>query len=227
MAGAFLAIVSGCGHPKSRSTNSAALLQLQAGDYLSSAYIAELTRTRSALAAGETGTLTSVSVTRTGSKISIIPGFNFHEAGEEFMVAEDGSISVDPNVTHTRKVSAEALNDHTLKFGYEDIPPASFALVKDEYAYVARIMIVGKYHDARGRIYEFADDGRAIFPERTFKYDIGLDHVLNPYDYYTESGKTWAFKRNNKELQIFATADTDDGFEQITSAKPSLVLQEQ
>ncbi len=202
-------------------------MQLQAGDYLSNAYIDELTSTRSALAADKTGTLTSVSVTQSGSSISIIPGFNFHEAGDEFLVGHDGSLSAaSPNPYNTHNLYAEAINGKTLRFGYEDIAPATFVLVKDEYAYVARIMIVGKYHDARGRIYEFTEDGRAIFPERTFKYDVGLDHVLNPYDYYSENGKTWAFLRKGGELQIFATADTEDGFEQITSTKPTLVLQE-
>lgn len=197
------------------------------GDYLASAYVDALKNTRSALAADKTGQMTEVSVTRKGSNVALIPGFNFHEAGEEFAVGKDGAISVDTKIFPNQKVSAEAVSDRILRFGYEDIAPANYVFVKDKYAFVAKIMIVGQYRDARGRTYEFKDDGWAVFPDRKFKYEIGLDHVLNNYDYYMENRNIWALRRNGKELQIFATADTDDGPEQITSTRATLALKEQ
>jgi hypothetical protein len=202
---------------------------MQEGDYLSRAYLNSLKSTRSPLEADKAGSLTMLRIARRNAQVSITPGFNFHESGDQYFVGTNGSVlPAKPDPYNTRNLYVAGVSDGTLKFGLDDSSPADYVFVGEEYAYVAQIVIAGKYHDSRNRSYEFTADGRAVFPERSFKYEIGLDHVLNPYDYYMENGRAlpWAFKRTGKELQIFATAETQDGFEEITSNRPMWILYE-
>jgi hypothetical protein len=123
------------------------------------------------------------------------------------------------------------LDDRTVRFGYGAFKPVTYAYVKDAAAYVAKAVLVGRYKDEHGRIYEFREDGWAVFPDRRFEFEIGLDHVLDSYDYFMDAGQdkkhlpwaAWAFRWNRDTLQIFRTKEVD-GFDQIIDARPLLVL---
>ena len=195
--------LTGCGSEsaKRRSANAHTLLRLKPGDYLSTAYIAELKSTRSAFAANKTGHLTEIKVLRSGSRLSLLPGFNFHESGTGFVVNNKGQlVEAESGGTNTQKPIAELLDENTLWFGEKNSKTATYTFVGDSASYVAQVMIVGIYHDARGRAYEFKHDGAAIFPDRTFKYDIGLDHVGVSSDYYMQNGRFCAIRRKGKDF---------------------------
>ena len=52
-------------------------------------------------------------------------------------------------------------------------------------------------------------DGWATFPDnRRFSYLIGIDHVLNNYDYFEDktANKTFGFKKRGKSLEVFGTS---------------------
>jgi hypothetical protein len=69
------------------------------------------------------------------------------------------------------------------------------------------MVLAGRYVDDRGRNYLFGKDGWAIFPDRKFKYEVGIDHVLSGYDYFMDETarpiRTFEFKKVEGRLQIF------------------------
>lgn len=230
MVATLLVALLGCTTKRGTGTESSQrTVQLSEGEYLSSAYIEALKSTRSPLAAGKTGELSSISVQRDGKRFLLMPGYNFHEGDIEFAFQNDGSISpASPKDTwseYTRNLSASVLDDRTLRFGLGDDKPATYIFVKSATDYVSRIVLAGKYRDGRGRIYEFTEDGWAVFPDRKFRFEIGLDHVLDPFDYFMDGSKMWAFKRKGAELQIFPTSDAN-GPEEISSDRPYWTLRE-
>lgn len=201
-------------------------MRLSEGEYLSRAYIDTLKSAQSAYQAGKTGQMNSVILHRKGTTTLLDPIFNFHEGGDEFEIHKDGSVSsVEPATEYTRNPSARVLDDHTFMFGFGEFKPIAYVFVKDAADYISRAVLVGRYVDTQGRAYEFREDSWAVFPDRRFKFEIGMDHVFNPYDYFMEDKKTWAFKRSGSRLQIFLTANVD-GFDQISSGRPYLSLRE-
>jgi hypothetical protein len=230
MFGILLAAQFGCSTPKrGAAPSSEPSVHLSEGDYLSSTYIDALKRTRSPLEAGKTGELNRIYVQRDGTRLLLTPGYNFDEAGVVYAFHDDGSLSpaspADAGSENTRNLSASVVDDRTVKFGLGDDRPATYIFVKSASDYVSRVVLAGKYHDSRRRSYEFGEDGRAVFPDRKFRFEIGLDHVLNDFDYFMDMDghKMWAFKRKGAELQIFPTSDAD-GPEEISSDRPYLTL---
>jgi hypothetical protein len=212
-------------------------VQLTEGEYLSTEYIEELRRTRSPLkAGGRRGGLELVRVRREGKQFVVQPIINFHEGGSEFAINSDGSIAraPEPSITGLSNVSATVLDDHTIRLGYGDFKPATYVCVDDAATYVSKAVLAGRYKDEQGRRYNFQEDGWAVFPERKFEFEIGLDHVLNDYDYFMDAGhdkkhllwRVWAYKWNRNTLQIFKTRGEDEegGFEEIVGRKPLFVL---
>lgn len=231
MAASLLVALLGCSTTKrGADTESSQLtVQLSVGEYISSAYIDALKSTRSPLEAGKTGELNSISVQQDGKRLLLMPGYNFHEGGIEFAFQNDGSLSPaspeDAGSGNTRNLSARVVDDHTLRFGLGDDKPATYIFVKSATDYVSKLVLAGKYRDSRGRPYEFTQDGWAVFPDRKFRFEIGLDHVLDGFDYFMDGTKMWAFKRKGVELQIFPVSNAD-GPDEISSDQPYLTLRE-
>ena len=64
----------------------------------------------------------------------------------------------------------------------------------------------------------------ALFPKKDkFRYEVGLDHVEIPYDYYRnkKDNKIYAFKIQNGVLRIFATEGEES---EIIQQKPMIVI---
>lgn len=232
MFGIILVALLGCSTTnRGRSPESSQLsVHLSEGDYLSSAYIDALKSTRSPLEAGKTGQLNSIPVQRDGKRLLLTPHYNFHEGGVQFAFQNNGSLSpASPEYAWSEEdakhLSAIVVDEHTLRFGLGDDKPATYIFVKSANAYVSRVVLAGKYRDSHGRVYEFTKDGWAVFPDRKFRFEIGLDHVLDDFDYFMDGTKTWAFKRKGAELQIFPTSGAG-GLEEISSNRPYLTLRE-
>jgi hypothetical protein len=201
-----------------------ALVQLADGDYLSSAYIDTLKSTRSPLKAGEAAQINLVVVRHKGNKLLLEPILNFHEGGIVFAMNKNGSMSaVESGGLDISNLSASVVDARSFRFGFGEFKPTTYVFVKNVTEYISQAVLVGKYHDQQGRIYEFREDGWAIFPDRKFRFETGVDHVLTDFDYFMDSGKVWAFKRNGDQLQIFATSDAE-GFDQIRTDRPPLAL---
>lgn len=124
-----------------------------------------------------------------------MPSHNFHEGDTLFRPSEDGMFKADDQ---------GAFNSMNFRLGVRG--PESFSLLKgnmelafrfvgDAERWVTQAVLTGRYKDAQGRLYVFGPGGEASFPgNRKFKYALGMDHVLNPYDYIYSADlkKTWA-----------------------------------
>ncbi len=225
--GLLLVPLFGCDTTKSKAgpESSQPFFLLAEGDYLSSTYIDTLKSTRSAWKAGKAARINLVVVHREGNKLLSEPIFNFHEGGFIFAISKNGSASsVKSGGVEIRNLIANVVDARSVRFGFSEFKPTTYVFVKDATEYISRAVLVGKYHDHQGRVYEFREDGWAVFPDRRFRFEIGIDHVLTGFDYFMDSGKVWGFKRNSGELQIFVTSDAA-GFDQIQS-RPYLSLLE-
>jgi hypothetical protein len=217
--------------PPPDSSHSA--VHLVEGEYLSSDYIDELRKTRSPLNAGSSYGMELVRVRRDGTKFVLEPIINFHEGDSGFAINQDGSVAPlpEPRVTDISNVTATVLDDHTIRFGYGSFKPATYVCVKDAAVYVSGVVLVGRYKDEQGLRYDFQADGWAVFPDRKFEYEIGLDHVLDGFDYFMDAAQdkkrlpwtVWAIKWNGDTLQIFRTTD-EGGVDEIADSRPLLVL---
>ena len=102
--------------------------------------------------------------------------------------------------------------------------------VKDAAACVAGIILTGHYKDRRGLDYEFREDGYAVFPDRKFQFEIGMDHVLTSFDYFMQMGpnhiatSVTAFKWEGGNLQLFRTKEDEGGFDDVADPRPYLSL---
>lgn len=176
------------------------------GDYLRSDYIEKLNATHSSLRAETSGTAQLIQVSREsgGLRFSVI--FNFHEGGYDFLMREDGSF-VDPDGFNHSNPVMKVLTARSFTLKFDKFPAATYQFVGNVNSYVGERMLAGKYQDHKGRPYVFRKDGWAIFPDRKFQYEIGLDHVLTGYDYFwdKDSKKVYAIKKTAGTLNIFKT----------------------
>jgi hypothetical protein len=161
--------------------------------------------------------------------LHVLPIFNFHEGGNTFAILPDGSVPpVDSSTMPTLVVSV--LDDGSFRLGLESFKSTTYVFVQEARRYVARNVLTGEYKDRRGLRYEFREDGWAIFPDRKFKFEIGMDHVLTGFDYFMEIDQhglalsTSAFHWKDGKLQVFRTKAVD-GVDEIIDRRPQLLLQ--
>jgi hypothetical protein len=213
----------GCNKTRSDKQSRRKNLTLLEGEYLSTTYIDELKATRSPLKAGSADRIDLIVVRRTDSGFQLDTVFNFHEGGDEFVIDSNGLVSpIGAGGTEVANLTATVLDDHTFQLGYASFKPANYVFVKNAGEYVSKAALVGRYKDRHGRGYEFTEDGWAVFPDRKFRFEVGLDHVFGrDFDYFDEKGdknlKTWAFKWNHDTLEVFSTHEIE-GNEEIAVA---------
>ncbi len=200
---------------------------LVSGEYLRSDYLATLRKTLSPMQSDVVNTPQLIKVDRIETGISLSVIFNFHEGAAVFAIAKDGSVENQGSPGEdTSNVKVTVIDEHHFRFGYASYPPATYTFVGDTEQYVAAVVLVGRYADDRGRNYIFGKDGWAIFPDRKFRYYIGIDHVLTGFDYFDEEQfppkRVYAFKRLEGRLQIFETHGEDPWL--VVDKRPLAVL---
>lgn len=204
--------------------------RLLQGEYLSATYIDALQRTHSPDAAGKAiGEIGLVIVKREGAKVLLTPIFNFHEGSGWLAVNADGSLSdAESGSPDTSGLSVNVLDDGSLRVASRTSRPARYIFVKSVEDYVAKAVLVGRYHDNQGRTYEFREDGWAVFPDHKFKFEVGVDYVVDDFDYFysVDDHKMWAFAKNGAALKIQPAHQSDDGGDEVDSTKPSVLLRE-
>ena len=210
---------------------------LREGDYLSSAYIDQVKKTRSPLRAGSQYGVYLVSVKRHGNLFNLSPIYNFHEGGGTFVLHPDGSITTpEPDSSYVSNVSISVLSQDSFRLGFDDARHSfknDYVFAEDAPAYIATLVLVGTYKDRHGLSYEFGEDGWAVFPDRKFKFEIGTDHVLTGFDYFMDQGQSGvalhssviAFKWDGRTLQLFRTKKDASDFDEIVDRRPYLLLQ--
>lgn len=223
----FLPLV-GC--DQTRGSTQSPHWNLLEGEYLSTTYVDELKKTHSPLKAGSGNRIDLVVVERTDHGFQLDPIFNFHEGGYKYLINSNGSVSpAGTGGAEITNLTAILLDDHTFQFGVDSFSPAHYVFVKKAVEYVSKAVLVGRYKDRYGRGYEFRDDGWAVFPDRKFQFEIGLDHVGEGFDYFLEKKepkylKTWAFTWNGDTLEVIKTKEHESGFDEIADPRPALSL---
>jgi hypothetical protein len=214
---------------------------LREGEYLSSAYIDQVKKTRSPLLAGSKYGLYVVIVNRQGNLLNLEPIYNFHEGGSPFVLHPDGSVTIDERDSpYISNLSISVLSQDSFRLGFDDpydphtsLKPTDYVFVQKAEAYIAKIVLVGTYKDRHGLSYEFREDGWAVFPDRKFKFEIGTDHVLTGFDYFLDEGQAGrplgssaiAFRWDGRMLQLFRTKRDENDFDEILDRRPYLLLQ--
>lgn len=197
---------------------------LRSGEYLSEKYVNQLKEMRSPYGAYKTGSLQLVIVKQTADGADLTPIFNFHEGGPEIVVAGNGkvTVSVDAGLNVGSPIVSLS-GPEQLVLGFGDFPLERFVFVGKAGAYVAKVILVGKYVDDSNRLYEFRDYGRAVFPGHEFAYSVGLDHVVNKFDYFVDddTGKIYGYRVDGSSLDVY---ETTGGLGQVEDKKPLLVL---
>lgn len=221
----FLAL---CACNKKSDTPQASRVRLSAGDYLAQDYLDRLRRTQSPLGAGGRGTgIGLVMVSHENSDTILSPIFNFHEGGTSFSIDSSGGITAVPQSGPARNVSFTLLDDRTFTLGFDEYPARKYAFVGDAEKYVAQQVLVGQYRDANGREFVFRKDGTAIFEGVKFKYKVGLDQILDDFDYFyledSREPQVFAFRREGGKLNIYPTVD-EGGIDEIATKLPRYSL---
>lgn len=223
-----LGLASTANHLAPLAMASGTIQPLEAGTYLSQDYVNVLKMSKSPYRADTTAkhTYKLVTVRYDQGKCYVTPE-TFHEGGLDYLLAPDNSLRPGdpsyPRPTHFRINSAKSFE---LGFGSEQ--SVRYESVGNVASYVAALVLVGRYTDSVGRVYQFYPDGRAIFPDREFKYEIGLDHVLTRFDYFYESGKVNAvtpFQRDGDTVRLYSIKKQENpDFLEIDSTKPPVIL---
>ncbi len=98
--------------------------------------------------------------------------------------------------------------------------------------YVNKTVIAGKYVDAQGRTYSFAETGEAVLPDRTFVYEVNLDPSAAKCDMLVshserepEGNERIGFAWKDATLQLFEVTGSKAPL--TCKAKPFAVLTRQ
>lgn len=201
---------------------------LEAGTYLSQDYVNVLKTSKSPYRADTEAkqTYKLVTVRYDQGKCYVTPE-SFHEGGLDYFLAPDNSLRPsDPSYPRPAHFKINSAKSFELGFGSEQ--SVRYESVGNVASYVAALALVGRYTDSAGRVYQFYPDGRAIFPDREFKYEIGLDHVLTRFDYFYEPGKVNAvtpFQRDGDTIRLYSIKKQENpDVLEIDSTKPPVIL---
>lgn len=221
----LLAIVSTvAAFAQSRLESSTAVGTLKSGEYLSEKYVDRLKETHSPFRAYMTGPPQLVILEQQRDETHLMPIFNFHEGGPEIAVGKNGKVSVTVDAglkVGNPIVSSSGLGQLLLGFG--DFHPQRFVFVGKASTYVAKVVLVGRYMDGLNRSYEFQNNGRAVFPDHQFSYSVGIDHVVNKFDYFVDddTGKIYGYRVDGASLCVYGTTGE---LGQVEDKIPQLVL---
>ena len=148
------------------------------GDYLSVEYIDILRETRSPLAATERSDGRQYifeEMLNNEPSFTIMGGF--HQGLGGLGINAKGELS--PGIHGIKFVGSKILNDKEFMLMFAD-KNLLYRYVGNLDKFIASQTVVGKYKSDTGTLYTFTEDGAAIFPGKTFKYEVFSDYVSRP-----------------------------------------------
>lgn len=201
---------------------------LRAGTYLSRAYLDVLLSTKSPYEADiKTAHAYNVATVRDKPKRCEITPETFHEGGMVYIVSSNHALQPGHGA-YPRPTHFEVTSHNSFKLGFSAEEVVSYEYVGKVDEYVSTVALVGRYADATGRVYEFRSGGGAEFPDRKFRYEIGLDHALTRFDYFYDPDKVNAitpFRRDGEVLYLFTTKEQENkDYPEIDTTKPPITL---
>jgi len=178
------------------------------GDYLRNDYIERLNALYSAFRADIWNAPTLLVLEKRGAGLHVQTIINFHEGDASLEWMTGGQVRVLDDGTHVENVKLLADQPDSVRLAYGRQGLARYVFVGNAARYIGRALLVGRYVGSDGKSYEFGEHGVATFPDHAFKYEVGVDHVINHFDYFTdtESGRIFAFKRTKLGVDLYNTS---------------------
>jgi len=113
----------------------------------------------------------------------------------------------------------------------------SFSRLTDSIQhYCNKVIIAGQYLDSLNRPYTFTADGQAIWPNKRFRYEFGLDFIFGDPDYlinfseFDSTQRRWVsygFEWRRDTLLLFHQSEEADPPTLHNSREPFLILRRQ
>jgi hypothetical protein len=180
--------------------------------------------TRSPFQAFRSGTVQLVVVDRQKDGTHITSIMNFHDGGPEIVITQSGKVDTTISAGfNLENVTLKMAGQSSLVLGFDHYEPKQFEFVGNANSFIAQKLLVGKYLDNHGRAFEFTRDGHANFPDRHFTYLIGLDHVINKFDYFIDQDTKaiYGYRIDNDKLYVYRT---EGALGQKESHAPEMIL---
>ena len=212
------------------------LEQLQ-GEWLNKLYIETLQLTKSPRKAVNGIHYTSIQIFKENDSYRLIEVYEFHTGYPCKIVSllptsKPSSYQILCEVIYTRQVSnpdtfitsfviqpgksVKEIDWNCIKYGISDsnelhIP---FQYVEPNInEYVNRIVLAGNYTDKQGQTFVFSESCEAQWPDKSFRYTVGLDYIYPKCDYFYITDKRdenkrkipYAFSWESGKLYIFDT----------------------
>ena len=182
------------------------------GDYLSETYLAVLEKTKSHYrawkAASDKDGPQAILVRHEKRGLVLSLDYNWHEGDEAVYDGASLVQQIDRTAFHVEIFHPIDATHFAFKGQYGKT--LTYRYVGDEQGYLMSKMLAGTYGDAQGHRYTFGTDGVALFPDRTFHYEIYTDMVFEDCDQYVDRDaskpndwKTFGFEHKAGRLYLY------------------------
>jgi len=186
------------------------LVHLRPGEYLSRDYISVIEKTRSPYKADATEEPELLIVKSLDDGFSINTIGNFHEGYTEFRISSSGIISVLYG-QELKWCQISAPKRGRISLGYNEYKRKEYIYIDSIDKYMHRKILPGTYIDNNGNKYIFTQNGIAHFPDATYKYIIGVDHIFSKFDYFIDSNhKCYGYRFKKNSLYLYHVHGEDD-----------------
>ena len=199
--------------------------ELAVGEYIRDDYLDTLQKTNSPLASLRPGEPQLVVVKKSDAGLFLSTILNFHDGGAEFQLRRTDPLRVQTKAGFDMSnLRFENIDAHHFRLGFDKFAVLGYTYVGDSGRYARRVLI-GDYSDERGKHYIFGSDGVADFDGKKFKYSVGLDQVLNRFDYFQDDAQheVIGFRKANRTLSLFHTSGE---ISQYLDKSPYLVMRQ-
>lgn len=203
----------------------------QTGDYLPRAYIEPLRKTLSPLQAARDAArdglpqLVSVEMQGHSRRIALI--WDWHRGEFLAVVQQQGTIRRELAWGIGPHLALRVIGTNEICLTAPKHAQQCYEHVGSAAGFAARTVLVGKFADDAGRVYEFGSDGTAHFPGFDAPFTLVLDQVADRYDCFAigQGGQYIAFRRTGATLTLFRLGPPlGEGYQLPDFSHPIVVL---
>jgi hypothetical protein len=186
------------------------------GDYLDTAYIKSLEKTRSPLAAAAADRRAAmpelVTLHSQGGARRLEATWNWHAGRMLFVLQRNGMVRRElawgPDSGMALRLTAADAFCLTPRQGGEHC----YRYVGDAPRFITSAALAGTYTDRQGKVYRFGADGTVHFPGYDARYRLVLDQAATPFDCFEidATGGTIAFRHDGATLSLYGVRTNQD-----------------
>jgi len=164
------------------------------GAYFNTVFLAKLTKTKSLHKSWSGNDPQAILVSRDKGALQLDLVINWHEGDRASFELANPAKQIP---TEGERDKAFYPQDAT-HFAFKDWNgKRSYVYVGNDQQFLIDTLIAGTYADARGRRYVFSRDGKAQFPNRSFRYEVYSDMVFENCDLITDKDETERHRLRN------------------------------